>query len=62
MQIRPIRTEADHDRAVTRISEIIGARTDTPEGEELDVLATLVDAYESRNHPVDAPDPIVAIK
>jgi len=62
MRIRPIRTEADHDHAVTRVSEIIGARPETPEGEELDILATLVDAYESRHHAIDAPDPIVAIE
>ena len=62
MQIHPIRTEADHDSAVARIAELIGARPDTPEGEELDILATLVDAYEARHHAIDAPDPIAAIQ
>jgi HTH-type transcriptional regulator / antitoxin HigA len=62
MQIRPIRTGADHDLAVARIAELIAAKPDTPEGEELDILATLVDAYEAKHHPVDKPDPIAAIQ
>ena len=62
MQIHPIRTEADHDSAVARIAELMGAEPDTAEGEELDVLATLVDAYEARHHAIDAPDPIAAIQ
>lgn len=62
MQIHPIRTEADHDSAVARIAELIGAKPDTAEGEELDVLATLVDAYEAKHHAIDAPDPIAAIQ
>lgn len=62
MRIHPIRTETDHDRAVARIAELIGARPDTAEGEELDILATLVDAWESKHHPMDAPDPIAAIE
>jgi HTH-type transcriptional regulator/antitoxin HigA len=62
MRIHPIRTEADHDSAVARIAKLIGARPDTAEGEELDILATLVDAYEARHHAIDAPDPIAAIQ
>ena len=62
MQIRPIRTEADHELAVARIAELVRAKPGTPEGEELDILATLVDAYEAKHHAVDAPDPIVAIQ
>ena len=62
MQIHPIRTEADHDAAVARIAELIGARPDTAEGEELDILATLVDAYEAKHHVIDVPDPIAAIQ
>ncbi len=62
MQIRPIRSEADHEAAVARIAELISARPDTAEGEELDVLATLVDAYEAKHDSVDAPDPIAAIE
>jgi HTH-type transcriptional regulator / antitoxin HigA len=62
MQIRPIRSERDHDRAVARISELMSARLGTAEGDELDVLATLVDAYEAKHHAIDAPDPIAAIE
>ena len=62
MQIHPIRTEADHDSAVARIAQLIGAKPDTAEGEELDILATLVDAYEAKHHAIDAPDPIAAIQ
>ena len=62
MRIRPIRTEADHDSAVARIAELIGAKPETAEGEELDILATLVDAYEAKHHAIAAPDPISAIQ
>jgi HTH-type transcriptional regulator/antitoxin HigA len=62
MRIHPIRTEADHDSAVARIAQLIGAKPDTAEGEELDILATLVDAYEAKHHAIDAPDPITAIQ
>jgi len=62
MQIHPIRTEADHDSAVARIAALIAAKPDTAEGEELDILATLVDAYEAKHHAVDKPDPIAAIQ
>ena len=62
MQIRPIRSERDHDRAIARISELMSTRPGTPEGDELDVLATLVDAYEAKHQAIDAPDPITAIQ
>ena len=62
MQIRPIRTELDHERAVARISEIMNATPGTLEGDELDVLATLVNAYEAKHHAMDAPDPVTAIQ
>jgi len=60
--VRPIRTEHDHDEAVARIEVLMGAEPGTAEGEELDVLLTLVDAYESERFPMDAPDPITAIE
>jgi HTH-type transcriptional regulator / antitoxin HigA len=62
MQIHPIRNEDDHAAAIARIAELMGAKLDTPAGEELDVLATLVDAYEAKHHVIDAPDPIAAIE
>ena len=62
MQIHPIRTEQDHRAAVARIEELMSAVPNSPEGDELDVLATLVDAYETKHHAIDAPDPITAIQ
>jgi HTH-type transcriptional regulator / antitoxin HigA len=62
IQVQPIRTEQDHDRALARIDELMSAKFETPEGDELDILATLVDAYETKHFPMDAPDPVVAIE
>jgi len=59
--IRPIRSEADHDAALAEIERLWGAQSGTPEGDRLDVLATLVDAYESSHYPFDPPDPVDAI-
>lgn len=61
MEIRPIKTEADYDAALAEIEALWGARTDTPEGDKLDVLIILVDAYEAVRHPMDPPDPVEAI-
>lgn len=61
MDIRPIRTAADHDAALARIAELMSAETGTPEGDELDILATLVDAYEQKHFPIETADPIEAI-
>ncbi|MGB8260001.1 MAG: helix-turn-helix domain-containing protein [Terracidiphilus sp.] len=62
MRIRPIRTEADHDAAVERIQQLMGAAPGTEESDELDVLATLVDAFEARAFPMRAPDPATVIQ
>jgi len=62
MQIHPIRSGQDHERAVARIGELISASPNSDEGDELDVLATLVDAYEAKHYTIDAPDPVVAIR
>lgn len=59
---KPIRTEADYQAALAEIERLWGARLDTPEGDRLDVLATLIDAYEAEHDPVDPPDPIEAIR
>lgn len=60
--VKPIRTEADHERALAEVERLWGARSGTPRGDRLDVLATLIDAYESEHHPVDPPDPVEAIR
>ena len=61
-EVKPIRTVRDYEAAIAEIERLWGARSGTPEGDRLDVLATLVDAYEARHYPMDPPDPIEAIK
>lgn len=62
MTIRPIKTKKDHKAALKRIDELWDAEPKTPEGDELDVLATLVEAYELTAFPIAKPEPIEAIK
>ena len=62
MTIRPIRNNSDHESALKRIQALMSAKPGTEEGDELDVLATLVDAYEARHFPIESPDPIDAVK
>lgn len=62
MPIRPVRTEADYDAALARIDSLWGAESGTPDGDELDILLTLVESYERDNHPVPPADPVEAIK
>lgn len=62
MNITPIKTEADYNNALGRVAELMDAAPDSEAGAELDVLATLIDAYESKNFPIESPDPIEAIK
>jgi HTH-type transcriptional regulator/antitoxin HigA len=62
MDIRPIRTERDYRRTLKLIDQLMDAQPNTPEGDRLDVLATLVEAWEEKHHPIDAPDPIDAIR
>lgn len=61
MTIRPIRNTTDHESALKRIQALMSAKPGTDDGDELDVLATLVDAYESKHFPVESPNPIEAI-
>jgi HTH-type transcriptional regulator / antitoxin HigA len=62
MDIHPIRNQRDHARALREIERLWGAPPRTPTADKLEVLVTLVDAYESRYHPIDPPDPIDAIR
>jgi HTH-type transcriptional regulator / antitoxin HigA len=62
MNITPIRTKADHKAALKEIESLMSAKANTPEGDRLDVLATLVEAYERTHFPMDLPDAVDAIK
>jgi HTH-type transcriptional regulator/antitoxin HigA len=61
-EVRPIRTKRDHEAALRELERLWGARSGTRDGDRLDVLATLIDAYEGEHYPIDPPDPIEAIK
>lgn len=62
MNIKPIKTNADYQATLKEIEKLMTAGPDTPEGEKLDVLSTLVEAYERKHFPMDLPGPIEAIK
>jgi HTH-type transcriptional regulator/antitoxin HigA len=62
MHIRPIKTEKDYNSAIKRIEELWGSKKDTPKGDELDLLVTLVESYEMKHYPIAPPDPVDAIK
>jgi HTH-type transcriptional regulator/antitoxin HigA len=64
MEIRPIRNEADYKASLLEISTLMDLDPDagSPDGDRLDILATLVQAYEAKHYPIDPPDPIEAIK
>lgn len=62
MEIQPVKNESSYRAALAAIEGLMMARRDTPEGDRLDVLVTLVQAYEAKHHPIDPPDPIEAIK
>lgn len=62
MDIKPIKTKKDYQAALKKTESLMMAKAGTPEGEHLDVLATLVEAYERKHFPMDLPDPVEAIK
>jgi len=62
MNIKPIKTEQDYSEAIKRIEELWGAKKESAEGDELDLLATLVEIYEMKHYPILPPDPVDAIK
>ena len=62
MNIRPVRTKTDYRAALKEVESLMNARANTPEGERLDVLVTLVEAYERKHFPMELPDPVEAIK
>lgn len=62
MNIKPIKTEADYREALKRLEVIFDASIGTIESDEADILGLLVDEYEKKHYPIEAPDPIEAIK
>ena len=62
MDIRPIKTEEDYRTTLREIESLMRAEPESPEGERLDVLVTLVEAYERQHFPLDLPDPVEAVK
>jgi HTH-type transcriptional regulator / antitoxin HigA len=61
MEIRPIKTEADYHAALAEAERLWHAEPGTPDGDRVEVLSTLIEAYEARHYPIPAPDPIAAI-
>jgi HTH-type transcriptional regulator / antitoxin HigA len=62
IKVRAIKTEQDYEFVLAEIETLMDAEPDTSEGDRLDVLTALVEAYEAKHHPIDLPDPIEAIK
>ena len=62
IEVKPIRSKADYKAAVAELGRLWGAKRGTLDGDRLDVLATLIDAYEAEQDPMDPPDPVEAIK
>jgi len=62
MNIKPIKTDADYRVALKEIELLMMAKAESPEGEKLDILTTLIEAYETQHYPIGMPDPIEAIK
>ena len=62
MNIKPIKTQEDYNAILSQIEKLMDAKPNTPQMDELEVLTTLVEAYEKQHYKIDAPDPIEAIK
>jgi len=62
MNIKPIKNKTDYGDALKQIDKLWNAKPNTPRGDKLEVLITLVEAYEQKHYPIDPPDPIEAIK
>jgi HTH-type transcriptional regulator/antitoxin HigA len=62
MNINPIKTRKDHSEALARIEQLMGAKKNSKEADELDILVTLVEAYEEKCFPIENPDPIAVIE
>ena len=61
-ELKPIRNDDDYEDALLLLKQLWGAKAGSPEADKLDILATLIDAYEAKHYPMDPPDPIEAIQ
>ena len=62
MDIKPIKRDADYERVLRRVEELWDSPEGSPESDELEILTTLIEAYDREHYPIDLPDPIEAIK
>ena len=62
MKIKPLKTTKDYKAALEHVQHLWNAEPDTPDGDDLEVLITLIEAFEEKHYPIDPPDPIEAIK
>lgn len=62
MNIKPIKTDSDYQDSLNRLEKIFDAKIGTKESDEADILGLIIDEYEQKHHPIEAPDPIEAIK
>lgn len=62
MNVQPIKSELDYQNALKRLEVVFDASIGTPESDEADLLGLMIDEYEKKNYPIEAPDPIEAIK
>jgi HTH-type transcriptional regulator/antitoxin HigA len=62
VDIKPIKSEADYEATLEEVRELLDAQPGTPEADRLEVLVILVEAYETKHHPISAPDPVEAIE
>ena len=62
MDIKPIKTDSDYQVSLNRLEKLFDAKIGTKESDEADILGLLIDEYEQKHHPIEAPDPIEAIK
>lgn len=62
MEVKPIRSESDYERALRRVEALWGSPSGSPQADELEVLVTLIEAHERQHYPLDLPNPLEAIK
>lgn len=62
VQVEPIRSERDHEAALAQVEVLMAARPGTPDGDRLEVLSMLIEAYETEHYSIEAPDPIALVE